>query len=146
MRRIFSLKLSSFRIMCRLSSHKHCRTNQVCMISFHHGVFHTSSEALSSLWQWEKFVQRRLWNNLDNYTLKWNLYHKLRFVKFVECSKWLFHHSRICIFLICIRLWSTTTSDRLHPLNIRKREPYKNFNIFYIKSYPWNTLQLLQFI
>ena len=55
--------------------------------------------------------------------------HKLRFFKFVESFKGLLHHSGNCLFFICIRLWTTTTSDRIHPLNIRKREPYKNLKI-----------------
>ena len=54
----------------------------------------------------------------------------------MESFKGLFHHSGNCMFLICIRLWTTTTSDRIYPLNIRKRKPYKNFKIFNIESYP----------
>ena len=72
--------------------------------------------------------------------------HKLRFFKFVESLKGLFHHLGNCMFLICIRLWTTTTSDPIHPLNKRKRARYQNFKIFDIEIYPRYTLQLLQFV
>ena len=71
---------------------------------------------------------------------------KLHFFKFVESFKGLFHHLVNSVFLICIRLRTTTTSNRIHPLNIRKREPYKNFKIFKKERYPFYTLQILQFI
>ena len=62
--------------------------------------------------------------------------HKLRFFQFVESFEGLFHHSGNCMFFICIRLSTTTTSDWTHTLNIRKREPYKNFKIFFnMESY-----------
>ena len=81
-------------------------------------------------------------------TTSWPCYycHKLRFFKSMESFKGLFHLPGNCMFLICIRLWTSTTSDQIHPLNIRKREPYKIFKIFNIESYPWYTLQLSQFI
>ena len=64
-------------------------------------------------------------------TASWFCYycHKLRFSKFVESFKGLFHHSGNCMFLICIRLWTITTSDRVHPLNLKKWYPYKKFKI-----------------
>ena len=79
-------------------------------------------------------------------TTSWLCYycHKLRFSRFKKPFKIIFHHSGNCRFLICIRLWTTTISDRIHPLNMRKREPYKTFKILNIKTYPWNTLQFLQ--
>ena len=40
--------------------------------------------------------------------------HKLRFFKFVESFKGLFHHSGNWMYLICIRLWTTTTSDEMN--------------------------------
>ena len=75
-------------------------------------------------------------------TTSWLCYlcHKLRFFKFVESVKGLFHHSGNCMFFIYIRLRTKTTSDRINPLNIRKREPYDNFKIVNIESYPWYTL------
>ena len=49
---------------------------------------------------------------------------KLRSFKSAESFKWLFHYRENCMLLICIiRLWTTTRSDRIHPLNIRKLEP-----------------------
>ena len=53
--------------------------------------------------------------------------------------KGLFHYPGNCMFLICIRLWKTTTLDRIHPLSIRKREPYKNLKNFNKESKPWYT-------
>ena len=50
------------------------------------------------------------------------------------CHKLLFHHLRNCRVLKCITIWVTTTSDRIHHLNIRKRKPYETFNILYIDS------------
>ena len=75
-------------------------------------------------------------------SISWLCYycHKLRFFTFVEFLKGDFHHSGNCMFLICIRLWTTTTSDQTHPLNIRKWESYKDFKIFNIGSCPWYTL------
>ena len=64
----------------------------------------------------------------------------------MESFKGLFYYSGNCMVLICIRQGMTTTSDRMHPLDIRKWKPYKNFQIFNVKSYLWYTLQLLQFI
>ena len=69
--------------------------------------------------------------------------HKLRFFKFEECFKGLFHHSENCMFFISNRSWTTTTSNRIHSLNRREWEQYKNFKIFNIKSCPWYILQLL---
>ena len=76
-------------------------------------------------------------------TTTWLYYycHKLRYFKYVESFKGIFPHTGNCTFLMCIRLWTTTTSDRIHPLNIRKRESHKTFSI---KSYPWYSFQLLQ--
>ena len=58
------------------------------------------------------------WNYLCCYC------HKLRFFKFVESFKELFHHWGSCRFLISIRLGKTTISGWIHPLNIRKQETY----------------------
>ena len=99
------------------------------------------------------YVSLRLWSLL---TLSWwsPLSYRNKSMDWFLCDnglrhkrvKGLFQHSGICMVLICIRLWPTITWDRIHSLNIRKRGAYKNFKIFYIESYPWYTLQLLQSI
>ena len=58
--------------------------------------------------------------------------HKLQLLKFVESCKRLFHYLGNCRVLKCITLWKTTTSDRIHYLNIRKQKSYKTFNILNI--------------
>ena len=37
-------------------------------------------------------------------------------------------------FLICITLRTNTTSDLIHPINIRKQEPYEAFKILNTES------------
>ena len=52
----------------------------------------------------------------------------INFFNFVKSFKGVLHHSGNYMFYIFIRLWTTTTSDRIRTINIRKQKPYKNFN------------------
>ena len=57
------------------------------------------------------------------------------------CHKLLFHHIGNCRAFKRITIWTTTTPDRIHYLNIRKRKPcwlsIKTLNILNIESWPW---------
>ena len=112
------------------------------------------------IWQWKKDLYS--WNDQTKYfvqnclvkftflfvqtTWLWHYCHKIRFFEHVDSFKGLFHHSGNCMFFICIRLWTTTTSDWIYHLNIENENHIKISKIFNIESYPRLTIQLLQFI